>query len=240
MRVLGTSLVLCVVLGTAACGPGGSGGSGAATGASSSSGSSGSSGATSGSTACARPSTVVARADLDHDGSPQDVRLCGTALVATIGSRAARVDVRRLRLTVDKARVVHLQGAGDLVLVPSRHTTDGRFQPHLFGASRGGLGEVLFHGRPLLPRVSTAPGSPPLTAVCAPGGRVAVVSAEAHQPPGFVLAWDVTRTTYDVRDGVAVRSAVSVVENAAADPTLRREMPHLFDGSLFAGCGSAT
>ena len=66
------------------------------------------------------------------------------------------------------------------------------------------------------------------------------MTARAHQPPGIILAWDLTRTTYDVRDGVAVPVRTSVTENAGADPVLRRRMPHLFDRSLFAGCSSAT
>ena len=190
--------------------------------------------------ACAGKGTVVARADLDDDGTPEDVRLCAGRLVAKVGGSTAGVDVAPLDLDATRARVVHLHGAGDLVLVPSRRAADGRFQPHLFGAGRQGLTEVLLHGEPVLPPFASEPGTAPMTTTCTDGGGVSVVTARAHQPPGIILAWDLTRTTYDVRDGVAVRVRTSVTENAGADPVLRRRMPHLFDRSLFAGCSSAT
>jgi hypothetical protein len=222
MRALRTGLVVAALAGTVACAGDRTGPSGGAA------------------HDCTRQATVVARADLDDDGTPEDVRLCAGRLVAKVGGSTAGVDVAPLDLDATRARVVHLHGAGDLVLVPSRRAADGRFQPHLFGAGRQGLTEVLLHGEPVLPPFASEPGTAPMTATCTDGGGVSVVTARAHQPPGIILAWDLTRTTYDVRDGVAVPVRTSVTENAGADPVLRRRMPHLFDRSLFAGCSSAT
>ena len=67
-------------------------------------------------------------------------------------------------------------------------------------------------------------------------GGIAVLTGKASKPPGIVLAWDLTRTTYDIRDGRAVSSGAVVVRKDVADPLLRKEMPGLFDGSLFADC----
>ena len=52
-----------------------------------------------------------------------------------------------------------------------------------------------------------------------------------------MLAWDVRRTTYRIHDGVATRLRTTVVQDAAADPLLRRDHPELYDGRLLDGCG---
>lgn len=178
---------------------------------------------------------VVAWADLDGDGTDAAVRLCGHRLVTRFGPVTTDLDVAGLRLRRGGAAVVHRDGAADLVLLRSA-SVGGRWQPHLFGQSGRRLAEVVADGRPVLPAVTTRLGSAPRTATCTPGGGIAVLSAEAHLPPGIVLAWDVTRTTYAVRAATAVRTGSVMVQEAAADPTLRKVMPHLFDGTLFADC----
>ncbi|MFL6133580.1 MAG: hypothetical protein ACJ72A_12280 [Nocardioidaceae bacterium] len=190
---------------------------------------------------------VVAKADLDGADGPETVRLigatdrrCGNSLVADVGGRLVGTDVSRLHLVPQGAKVVHLRGkaAADLVLLWSEPHPRGGSQPRLFGLrSAGGLTEVTLDGQPVLPFVATDGGGSPMTATCTRSGGIAVWSAVAHEPPGIVLAWDVRRSTYDVRDGRAVAVGSSLVEEAAADPALRRSRPELFSGELFGGCG---
>jgi hypothetical protein len=191
--------------------------------------------------------STVANADLDASGGPEKVRLiggsdtrCGNSLVAVVDGRLAGADVGRLHLVAERSKRVHLRGPGapDLVLLWSEPHPRGGSQPHLFGLRDSGrLSEVTLDGRPVLPFVATDGGGSPMTATCTGSGGIAVFSAVAHQPPGIVLAWDVTRTTYDVRDGRAVVTGSSLAEEAAADPALRRSRPELFSGRLFADCG---
>jgi len=164
------------------------------------------------------------------------VRRCGGTLVAGTGTSIKVLDVRSQRLLPGAGQVVHLRGAGDLVLVRSRPASTGQTQPHLYGVAGDRLVEVTVAGRPVLPSVSTARGTGPVTATCTAGGGIAVVRGTASEPPGIVLAWDLTRTTYDVRDGVATQRSARVVRRSAVDPLLRRQRPDLFDGRLFAGC----
>jgi hypothetical protein len=189
---------------------------------------------------------VVARADLDGAGGAETVRLigasdrrCGNSLVAVVDGRLVGTDVSRLRLVPKRGHVVHLHGkaSADLVLLWSQPHPRGGSQPHLFGLRDSGrLAEVTLDGRPVLPFVATDGGGSPMTATCTGSGGIAVFTAVAHQPPGIVLAWDVTRTTYDVRDGRAVAAGSAMVEEAAADPALRRSRPELFSGKLFVDC----
>jgi hypothetical protein len=186
---------------------------------------------------CDGSGTVVARADLDGDGGAETVRGCGGALVAELGGATTVLDVGSRRLRPGPGQVVHLRGAADLVLVRSRATSAGLSQPHLYGADGHRLVEVTVDGRPVLPAVSTTRVVAPVTATCTRNGGIAVVRGTASEPPGVVLAWDLTRTTYDVHAGVATRRAARVVRRSVADPVLRKERPDLFDGRLFAGCG---
>lgn len=189
---------------------------------------------------------VVAKADLDGVDGTETVRLigsndrrCGNSLVAAVGGRLIGADASRLRLVPERAQTVHLRGgaAADLVLLWSEPHPRGGSQPHLFGLRDSGrLSEVTTNGHPVLPFLATDGGGSPMTATCTRSGGIAVFSAVAHQPPGIVLAWDVTRTTYDVGDGGAVAVGSRLVETAAADPALRRSRPELFSGKLFVDC----
>jgi hypothetical protein len=195
---------------------------------------------------CRHEGTVVARADLDGDGAAEPVRLvsggrgpCAASLVTQVGGAVVGVSVRGLGVVPRPARTVHLRGrvAPDLVLLSGRPQTRGGSQPHLFAAGGPhGLREVTADGRPVLPFETTGGGQQPMTATCTAGGGIAVVRGRAHVPPGIVLAWDVRRTTYAVRDGLATDPRTTTVAVAAADPTLRRQMPWLFAGTLFVAC----
>jgi hypothetical protein len=185
----------------------------------------------------------VARADLDGGGSPRPVRLtvpgAGPCADRLLGPGGEYAEVAGLDLRPGKAKAVHLKGhdAVDLVLLWAKPHPRGGAQPHLFGTGgRTGLTEVTVGGQPLVPFVAADGGAAPMTATCTEDGGVGVVTARAHQPPGVVLAWDVTLTAYAVEDGRAGVTGRSPVSEAAADPTLRKEHPELYDGSLFSDC----
>lgn len=225
MRTLGTAALLSVVLALSGCG--------SQTGA-----------GRTGTAGCAGRGVPVARADLTGDGHPSPVRLtassgpgpCAHRLLARGGAWA---DVGGLDLVARKATTVHLRGPGapDLVLVYAKPHPRGGSQPHVFGAGGdAGLVEITSGGRPVVPFVATDGGNPPMTATCTPGGGIAVLTGKAHQPPGIILAWDVTETSYDIKGGHAVETGSRLVQKAAADPLLRKYHPELFDGSLFASC----
>jgi hypothetical protein len=224
MRTLGTAAVLTALLGLSACG------------------------SQTGSSApdtdeCAGQGTVVAKADLDGNGPPSTVRLAGSGAGACadrlLADGGAWADVGGLDLVPEQATVVHLKGsdAPDLVLLSAKPHPRGGWQPHVFGSGgETGLTEVTSEGNPVVPFVASDGGAPPMTATCTPDGGIALVTAVAHEPPGVILAWDVTETTYTVKAGRAETTGSKLVEEAAADPVLRKERPELFDGTLFANC----
>ncbi|MEO5711225.1 MAG: hypothetical protein ABIQ59_15565 [Nocardioidaceae bacterium] len=191
---------------------------------------------------CAGRGAVVAKADLDGAGSAHAVRLTGPGTGPCADRLLARggvsVDVSGLDLVAARAKVVHLAGdAPDLVLLSAKPHPRGGAQWHLFGAGgKSGLTELTEGGQPLVPFVATDGGAAPMTVTCTNDGGVGIVTAQAHEPPGVVLAWDVTLTSYSVESGRAVLQGRSSVAKAAADPTLHQEHPELYDGSLFADC----
>jgi hypothetical protein len=163
---------------------------------------------------------------------PHEADRCPDSLISRSGSGVTGGHVGDLDLDPATARVVRTPGrASDLLLVESASGSDG-VQAHLFAANGR---EVRHDDRPLLPAVDTGRRTP-VDAACGPGGRLTVVTAKAHQPPGIVLAWDVTRTTYAVEGDLARTVRTSTVARAVADPTLRRRHPELYDGRLLAGC----
>ena len=184
----------------------------------------------------------VARADLDHDGRDESVRLvtagrCAGSLVVVRDRVPTGIDVSALGLRAEGARVVRPHGGGELVLVRSRERGAGLEQAHLFAAPGQRLRELRRpDGAPLLPAVRVGGRTAPQAASCAPRGGITVVVATAHEPVGIVLAWDVTTTTYDVRHG-RVRSRSTEVLRAVAEPVLHRQAPELYAGRLLGDCG---
>ena len=223
MRTLGTAALVATLTTLAGCGSAGSP-------------------ETSAPEECTGKGRIVARADLDGDGKDAPVRLTaqgsGACAHRLLGDAGMSADLEGLDLAARPTRVVHLGGHhGDLLLVSSEPHPRGGAQPHLFGrGGPSGVREITVDGQPLVPFVATDGGAPPMTATCTDKGEIAVDTAKAHEPPGIVLAWDVTQTTYAIRGGVATRTGSRLVAVAAADPTLRKNRPDLFDGRLFASC----
>lgn len=162
---------------------------------------------------------------------PHGADRCPDSLISRSDSGVTGSHVGDLDLDPATARVVRTPGADDLLLVESA-PTGGSTQPHLFAANGQ---EVRFGGRLVLPAVDTGRRTP-VDAVCARAGHLVVVTAKAHQPPGIVLAWDVTRTTYAVQGDGAAPVGTATVARAVADPLLRRQHPELYDGRLLADC----
>jgi hypothetical protein len=181
-------------------------------------------------------------ADLDGDGHAEEVRLttggtCGDFVVAILDGRVSRAEVPGGLGPDTRATVVHRPGDGrDLLLVPAATTRSSVLQPRLYGAGPDGVTEVTAHGEAWLPELDATRAAAPREASCAPGGRVRVLSARASRPPGIVLAWDLTRTTYQVRGTDAVVTGRRSVGRSLADPVLRRERPGLYDGRILTRC----
>ncbi len=166
---------------------------------------------------------------------------CRAAVVARGAGGITGLATADLDLDQATARVVRLRGAGapELLRVDSRPHPRGGFAPHLFLVTDDGPVEVLHDGSPLVPFVATDGGAAPMTATCAPAGRVALLTTTTSKPPGVILAWDVRRTTYKVGEGDATEVSSVLVRDHAADPVLRRDLPALFEpGALFAGCSA--
>ena len=165
---------------------------------------------------------------------PPGARRCPASLIVRSGSGVSGTRVSGLDLDPTTARVVKTRGADgqELLALDSRRGPAG-VQTHLFTPLAQ---EVRVGGHPLLPVIESG-HRVPADATCTAGGGIAVTTAQAHEPPGIVLAWDVTRTTYTLDGGQARGTRSASVARAVADPTLRRQHPELYDGRLLAGCG---
>jgi hypothetical protein len=156
--------------------------------------------------------------------------------VARSGEGVTGLDVTGRDLEAGTARVVALGDGTELLLVDGGVHPRGGFQPHLFVLADE-LHEVREDGNPLLPFVATDGGGAPMAATCLGDRELGILTATTSEPPGVILAWDVQRTTYRLEGHEAVLVGTKQVRDHAADPTLRKEMPELFEpGALFADC----
>jgi hypothetical protein len=183
---------------------------------------------------------VVAEADIDGSGAMNEIAYvsadaggpCANALFTTFDGEPSAVPLGDGSLDQQSAEVVQLRGSDrQLLMVRGEPHPRGGYMLHLFGGADGQIGEVLADGEPLLGFVATDGGGAPATASCTTDSGIAELTAKTHAPPGIVLAWDVWRTTYTLNGNTAVAESTEQVEDAAADPILRKEMPQLFDPS---------
>ena len=175
------------------------------------------------------------------DGEETRVRLvpagdphCPASLIARTGSGVFGSSVAGLDLDPTTARVVTTRGTDPqhVLVLASKPGADG-VQVHLFTPHAQ---EVRSGDGPLLPLLE--PGHRvPVDATCTAEGGIAVTTAEAHQPPGFVLAWDLTRTSYALDAAQTRQTGTTSVARGVADPTLRSQHPELYDDRLLTGCG---
>jgi hypothetical protein len=180
---------------------------------------------------------VVAEADIDGSGASNEIAYvdadagapCANALFTTFDGEPSAVPLEEAP-DLDSIEVVQLRDTDrQLLMLRGEPHPRGGYVLHLFGGAEGQIGEILAQGEPLLGFVATDGGAAPATATCTPDGGIAELTAKTHQPPGVVLAWDVSRTTYSLDGNTARQTSTEQVEEAAADPILRDEMPQLFD-----------
>lgn len=181
---------------------------------------------------------VIAEADLDGSGAMSEIAYvsgrsggpCAKALFTTVDGEPSAMSMTNTPIDVDSAEIVRLSGTGrQLLMLRELAHPRGGYMVHLYGAADGVLGEVLANGEPVVGFIATDGGMPPGTAECTDDGGIAMVTAMTHEPPGIVLAWDVTRTTYSLDGNSARQTASPQIDKGVADPTLREEMPQLFE-----------
>jgi len=186
---------------------------------------------------------VVAEADVDGDGAMNEVAHvatgtggpCAGALFTTFAGTPSATPLPDSGL--ERLDVVQLQDSErQLLLVRGTPHPRGGFDLTLYGGENQKLGPVLANGGPLPGFVATDGTMPPAGASCTADGGIETVTSVAHEPPGIILAWDLTTTTYELDGNTATQVKVTERE-AVADPTLRREQPDLYDPeAYFAGC----
>jgi hypothetical protein len=191
-------------------------------------------------------SRVVWEVDLDGDGTANEIAYvprvaggpCADSFFTTIHGGAFGMSLSGMGLDPASVEVLQLRGTDrQLLLGRGGFHPRGGFEPHLFGYGADGLGEILTDGEPVVGFVATDGGAAPAGATCTDEGGLATLTAKVHQPPGVVLAWDVTRTTYELRGNAAEQVAMELVREAVADPVLREQAPDLFDPeSWFRDC----
>lgn len=190
--------------------------------------------------------TVIAEADLEGSGAKNAIAYvardidgpCANALFTTLDGEPSAMSMADTPLDDDSADVVQLSGTDrQLLIVREEAHPRGGYMLHIFGGADGELDEVLADGEPVAGFIATDGGMPPGTAQCTDAGGIATVTAITHEPPGIVLAWDVTRTTYSLDANSAERTSSRQIRTAVADPTLRNAIPQLFDpDGYFADC----
>lgn len=190
--------------------------------------------------------TVIAEADLEGSGAKNAIAYvardidgpCANALFTTLDGEPSAISVANTPLDADSADVVQLSGTDrQLLMVREQAHPRGGYVVHLYSAADGELGEVLADGEPVVGFVATDGGMLPATAQCTDDGGIATFTATTHEPPGIVLAWDVTRTTYSLDGNTAKQASLKQIRTAAADPSLRKEMPQLLEPEgYFADC----
>jgi hypothetical protein len=184
-------------------------------------------------------------ADLDGDGASDEVTYlpdtadaCSASLSTTVDGEVFTMSLAGLGLDPDTVRVLRLRGTErELLVGHGGFHPRGGFVLHVFGFDGDALEEVLADGAPVVGFVATDGGAAPATATCTDTGGLATWTATVAKPPGVLLAWDVRRTTYDLRGNVAESTGTDLVLEDAAEPILRERRPELFDpDGWFTNC----
>jgi hypothetical protein len=188
------------------------------------------------------PSVPLVRADLDGDGSPDEVEFdppsgtCPGGLSSSVpGLRAAPTIDWDASGAARDAAVVRVPGrTGELVLLREQHPRGG-FQAHLYGYADGSLAELSVDGKPVFPFVATDVLTDPISARCTDGG-FEVLRARRHRPVGIVAAWDVFRTPYSVVGNTVEPGPTTKVADNVLDKDLATTYAELVRYSLFEDC----
>ena len=197
--------------------------------------------------ACAADSAVVrdartlTTADLDGDGTTEDVRLtasggeCPDLLFAKVGESYVVGEIDKNAPPVTKAFAVSVpEVAADLLVTRQEHPRGG-YQIRVFTLDGDSLVEVRDGESPLVKFIATDVQEHPLSIDCTAGGLV-LTEAVAHEPRGVMFAWDVMRTTYAVKPGAVTRESSKEIADNVLPGQLAKKFPELVKYSMFASC----
>jgi hypothetical protein len=159
---------------------------------------------------------------------------CADALVVASDAGTRGVDVARLDLDPETLAEVDLGGPPVLRVDSAGHPRGG-YQPHLFLLTGETLAEVTVGGAPLLPFVAIDGGAAPAAAVCG-DGVVELQRARTAEPPGVVLAWDVSATRYRLTGAQPSADPEEVLATDVPHPLLGERFPEVAAGSVLEGC----
>ena len=188
-----------------------------------------------------RDATLLTRADLDGDGSPEEVRLtgsggaCPSMVFAKVGESYVAGQVPADSPPVSEAFAVAVPGVGPDLLVTRQQHPRGGYQIRIFSLSDNTLVEARDKESPLVKFIATDVQEHPLSIDCTEGGLV-LVEALAHEPRGVIFAWDVFRKTYAVASGAVTLESTKEIADNVLPAQLEKKFPRLADYSLFKSC----
>ena len=190
---------------------------------------------------------LLAKADVDGDGSKELILLtkpasakdeCPPTLTATRSAdepSKAEVPLSSDDPPVTSAFAVAPPGQDQQLIVTKANHPRGGYQLRVYAAHGEDLVELTSEGKPLLPFVATDVQEDPWSIDCSADGLV-FTHAVAHEPAGIVPAWDIKQTTYAL-DGTTVTAGPT---KEIADNVLAKELgakyPDLVKHSAFASC----
>lgn len=195
---------------------------------------------------CTQTVKTVAQADLDGDGTREQVQV-GTggggtcpdnlSVAGKVGDPYVGVDLPTDEPPVRSGFGVAVPGRkGELVVTRQDHPRGG-FQLRVYAAGDGKLVELEVDGHSLVPFAALDVQEHPLSIDCTNGG-VVITEAVAHEPPGVMFAWDIRRTPYVV-DGTTVTAgtAKEIADNVLPGQ-LGAKYPDLVKYTAFKSCRS--
>ncbi|MGI9156254.1 MAG: hypothetical protein ACR2FG_06400 [Marmoricola sp.] len=187
---------------------------------------------------------VVGRADLDGDGSSEDVRRtvldandCPDYLFARVGDRLVGAPLGQTSAPPDGLGTVKVPGRDSELLVVRATHPRGGFETHLFGYADGMLTEVRDgNGNPVVPFVATDTRGGYVSATCG-DNAIVVRQAVTHTPPGVAFAWDIRETTYRLDGTTATRAGRHEIKDNVLPQALTKSYPALVHRQMFkTGC----
>jgi hypothetical protein len=182
---------------------------------------------------------TLVSADLDGDGSPEDVKLttpggdCSSTVFAKLGDGYVATAVPT-GPAVTSAFVVDPGSGGQLVVTKADHPRGG-YQLRVYAAGTDELVELKSDGQSLLPFVATDVQEHPWSIDCSADGLV-FTEAVAHEPPGVAPAWDIKQMTYTLDGTTLTKGPTKEIADNVLPKDLDAKYPELAKHSAFASC----